>query len=234
MTETARNTDAKVFDSIPVKVETEDVLRIMKARKNTPTLTRIVDELVAESIKIAKPKSMYKVCYVQHRSENTVTLDGHTFQSSVLRQNLEGIERVFPFVATCGTEMDAIQPSSQDMLAAYCWDAIRLILVNTARRHAEKHLKETYLLRQLSRMAPGSLEDWPLPEQGPLFDLLGDATKQIGVTLTDRFLMIPVKSVSGVFFPTEVRFENCQLCQRANCTGRRAPYSAEVSARYGV
>ena len=148
--------------------------------------------------------------------------------------NLEGVERVFPFVATCGTELDAIQPGSQDMLAAYCFETIRLILVNTARRHAEQHLKDTYLLGQLSRMAPGSLDDWPLPQQAPLFDLLGDVTQRIGVTLSDRFLMVPVKSVSGIFFPTEVRFESCQLCQRVNCSGRRAPYDAELAARYGI
>ena len=206
----------------------------MKARRITSTLTRIVDELVQESLEIARPKAAYKVCYIQHRDEDSITLEGRTFSSRVLRRNLEGIERVFPFVATCGTELDAIQPGSQDMLAAYCFETIRLILVNTARRHAEQHLKDTYLLGQVSRMAPGSLEDWPLPQQAPLFDLLGDVTQRIGVTLSDRFLMVPVKSVSGIFFPTEVRFESCQLCQRVNCSGRRALYDAELAARYGI
>ena len=234
MSEVTRDTATAVFDTIPVQLTTEDVLRVMKARRITPTLTRIVDELVRDSIQIAKPKAAYRVCYIQQRDDNSITLDGHTFRSSVLRQNLEGIERVFPFVATCGTELDAIQPGSQDMLAAYCYETIRLIVVDTARRYAEHQLKETYLPGQLSRMAPGSLQDWPLQEQAPLFELLGDVTKLIGVTLTDRFLMIPVKSVSGIFFPTEVRFESCQLCRRPNCSGRRTPFDAELAARYGV
>ena len=36
----------------------------------------------------------------------------------------------------------------------------------------------------------------------------------IGVTLTDTFLMLPNKTVSGIFYPTEVDFVTCQLCHR--------------------
>ena len=117
---------------------------------------------------------------------------------------------------------------------AACADTVRLLLVQAARRHMDKHLKSVYSLPQLSRMAPGSLQDWPLPEQAPLFRLLGDTESLIGVRLTDRHLMIPIKSVSGICFPTEVRFESCQLCQRPVCIGRRAPYNPELATRYGV
>jgi len=44
--------------------------------------------------------------------------------------------------------------------------------------------------------------------------------------------MIPTKSVSGIYFQTEVRWENCQLCPMENCIGRRAPYSPELKKQY--
>ena len=72
-------------------------------------------------------------------------------------------------------------------------------------------------------MNPGPLKDWPLGEQRQLFFLFGDVKQAIGVELTESFLMYPVKSVSGIIFPTEVNYENCQLCPRENCPGRRAP-----------
>ncbi|TFH35076.1 MAG: hypothetical protein E4G93_04330, partial [Dehalococcoidia bacterium] len=73
MSETTPDKTTVIFDSIPVKLDTEDVLRVMKARKITATLTRIADELVAESIKVAKPRATYKVCYIEQRDGNSVT-----------------------------------------------------------------------------------------------------------------------------------------------------------------
>ncbi len=77
-------------------------------------------------------------------------------------------------------------------------------------------------------MNPGSLDDWPLAEQRQLFSVFGDVKKLIGVELTDSFLMVPIKSVSGVVFPTEHRFESCQLCQREGCPNRRAKYDPRL------
>ena len=77
-------------------------------------------------------------------------------------------------------------------------------------------------------MNPGSLEDWPIQQQTQVFELLGDPLRDVGVRLTDSFLMVPIKSVSGIRYPTETSFESCQLCPREKCTGRRAPYDPEL------
>ena len=50
----------------------------------------------------------------------------------------------------------------------------------------------------------------------------------IGVRLSDECLMIPVKSLSGIQFPTEVSFENCQMCPRDGCRNRRASYDPDL------
>ena len=77
-------------------------------------------------------------------------------------------------------------------------------------------------------MTPGSLKDWPLTEQRPLFKLLGDVEGEIGVRLMDSLMMYPKQSASGIIFPTEVRYENCQLCPMENCPGRRAVYDKNL------
>ena len=52
--------------------------------------------------------------------------------------------------------------------------------------------------------------------------------ERLGVRLTDSLLMIPSKSVSGIRFPTEQTFASCQLCPRAGCPSRQAPYDATL------
>jgi len=50
----------------------------------------------------------------------------------------------------------------------------------------------------------------------------GDVQGSIGVALTDSCLMVPNKSVSGIFYPSVSGFESCQLCGKsAALTGAR-------------
>ncbi|MFW5768460.1 MAG: vitamin B12 dependent methionine synthase, partial [Spirochaetota bacterium] len=56
----------------------------------------------------------------------------------------------------------------------------------------------------------------------------GNVDDLIGVTLTDSFLMMPNKTVSGIRFPNEVGFESCELCHREDCPGRRADFNQEL------
>jgi hypothetical protein len=223
-----------LLDRVPFSATVDDVLQAMKVRKVPPSLTRLAEELLARSLEVARPRALARESYVDSRTDDGVTIDGHVFTSHVLRRNLDGVQRVFPFVATCGVELDAVQVGPSDLMASYCMDTIRMLALQTARREMERHLKSVYATGQLSRMAPGSLEDWPLQEQKPLFALLGDVESRIGVKLTDRMLMLPIKSISGIYFPTEVRFESCQLCQRPNCPGRRTPYDAAAAVKFGV
>ncbi len=101
-----------------------------------------------------------------------------------------------------------------------------------AAKQLEDHLKSRHGLSALSSMSPGSLEDWPITQQRQLFSLFEDPAAQLGVRLTEHMLMVPRKSISGIFFPTEVGFQSCQLCPRKDCPGRRAPYDRELRKKY--
>jgi hypothetical protein len=95
----------------------------------------------------------------------------------------------------------------------------------------KEHLIEYYQLGQVSRMSPGSLLDWPIQEQRPLFAILGNTRELIGVHLTEGLMMVPTKSVSGIFFPTEINFVSCQLCPREGCPGRKATHDKDLYDR---
>ncbi len=217
--------DAIVLDDISFRPDLE---RLMKKLRVRDSQVDSFEQLVAEAESIARPKALYKVAYIESREENEVVIDNVSFKSRVMRVNLEGIHRVFPFVATCGRELYDWAKTKDDMLDQFYADAISEAALNTARKALKAHMEERYRLGRTAKMNPGSLEDWPISEQRPLFDLLGDIDEAIGVRLTDSLLMVPSKSVSGIRFPTEQNFASCQLCPREGCPSRQAPYDPDL------
>jgi hypothetical protein len=157
-----------------------------------------------------------------------VTVDGITFKSRVLRVNLENVYRVFPYVITCGLELEEWSKKIADFLQEFWAEEIKETVLYMARDSFIKQVREYHQLGQVARMNPGSLADWPIEEQRPLFTLLGNAQELIGVHLTSSLMMVPTKSVSGIIFPTEFDFTSCQLCPREVCPGRKAPYDKEL------
>ena len=125
-------------------------------------------------------------------------------------------------------ELEDWSNSIDDMLKGYWAEAIKRMALGSAMNALAEHLMEHYRPGRTSSMSPGSLADWPIQEQRTLFKVLGNTRDSIGVQLTDSFLMIPTKSVSGIWFPTETTFESCQLCPRTDCPGRRAPYDKDL------
>ena len=195
-------------------------LHIREDSDDLQDLRRLADK--AQSV--ARPKAMYKIGYIDDRGESSVVVDGVTFTSRILRVNLEQAHRVFLYVATCGKELEAWAKSLDDLLHRYWAEAIQEAALRAASQAAHRHIVESHRLTKTATMAPGSLNEWPLSEQRPLFACLGDPEGEIGVHLSDSLLMVPAKSISGIRFPTAESFESCQLCPRENCPGRRAPY----------
>jgi hypothetical protein len=152
------------------------------------------------------------------------------FVSKVLRANLEEVERVFPYVATCGPELDTIPLADDDIFGQFCRDTIKEIALYAAISHLNGYLKEAYALEKLVSMNPGSgdVDVWPIEQQRELFAFFGDVEAAIGVVLTDSCLMVPNKSVSGLLYPSEHDFASCQLCHREKCPGRRAPFDPHL------
>jgi hypothetical protein len=127
------------------------------------------------------------------------------------------------------------EASSQgDLLHQFYLESLGDMALSMSERRLRKHLKSHYGLEKLSSMSPGSLKDWPIEEQKPLFSLLGDVKRLVGVRLTEKMLMIPRKSISGIFFPKEVTFLSCQLCPRERCPSRIAPYDDKLRKMYGL
>ncbi len=218
------------LDSIPFEIDVGDLARKLHVESHGHYMERFTQ--VLESARaVARPKAMYRMAYIESKGDEHVVIDGVRLTSRVLRVNLEEAHRVFPYVATCGTELEEWAKSVDDMLERFWADAIMEAALRVAVHTLGEHIAEHLQPGRTATMNPGSLADWPLEQQRGLFQLLGNTREAIGVELTDSFLMVPIKSVSGLRFPLDVTYENCQLCPRDPCPGRRAPYDPDLYAQ---
>jgi hypothetical protein len=227
-----RNVSVEILEDIPVNLDTEDIKK--KLHMEGKSEWRSVQRLAEEAQSLIRARAVYRVCYIESKSEDGIVIEGKLLKSRVLRRNLEDVGRVFPYVVTIGNEIEDRGKECKDVLEQYYLDTIGNVALAAARRYLENQLKSKFALDGMSLMSPGSLKDWGLEEQRPLFSILEDVEGAIGVHLTETFLMLPRKSLSGIYFPTEVPFYSCQLCPRKNCPSRKAKYRETLAREYGV
>jgi len=96
----------EVLNSIPIDIDLETVLRRMQVRNRSESIIKNVEEMLEVARPIAKPKAVYDVVYVDNKNGDSLEVGGVKFTSRVLRVNLDKVERVFPYVVTCGNELD--------------------------------------------------------------------------------------------------------------------------------
>lgn len=177
-----------------------------------------------------QPKALYELVFIEERDGDSVVFDGVRFRSAVLAENLKDVERVFAFVTTCGNELEGISYEPDPFMGPFWLDALKALALNAATSALRDELGRRYGLEGYATMNPGAadVDVWPIEQQRLLFSLFGDVKELIGVSLTDSYLMLPTKTVSGIFFETDASFINCQLCTREVCPSRRAKYSGTV------
>jgi len=221
-----------ILKNIPVKVDPQKVRKILRLERNRDA--QLVESLIEKAKTRIVPQAAFKLCYIDEKVDDAVIVEGLHLQSKILRKNLDAVERLFPYVVTLGPGLAETFGGTNDPLEKYYLDVIGNVALNAARKHLHDHLCKKFALKKISFMSPGSLQEWPIEAQSQLFQLLTDVEGAIGVRLTPSFLMIPTKSVSGIYFQTEVSFFNCQLCQRGQCPGRKARYDENLARDYGI
>ena len=217
------------LQDIPFSLHAELLMRQLRIQPGTDN-AKAFAELLAKVTEVGRPKATYEVCFIEDKADESVVLNGVRLTSRALRRNLDPVERVFPYVATCGTEADAIAVPHDDAVQAFWLWTIKEALLDAATEYLYDHLATRYRMTHWATMDPGSGDAgvWPIEQQKELFSVLGDVEARIGVRLTDSMLMIPTMSVSGIVFPTETEFASCQVCHREGCPRRTAPFDEAV------
>ena len=222
----------EVIENIPVKLDADELVKGLRIRRNVGYFRDKLDALIETIAPIMNPKAVYSVSFVDKIEGDSVTIGDTVFTSKVVRMNLEKVGRVFPYIVTAGVELDVVDLSKG--LSAMLLDQVKNVVVTKANLYLTNHITEKYGIKRLSSVGPGRLDEWPITQQRELFSLFGDNVDRIGVSLTKTCLMVPVKTVSGLLFPSEAGFESCELCSREKCMGRRAAFDPKQVELFGV
>ncbi len=211
-----------IFDAIPVRFDLNSIAEKVRIRTGSEPSAQRLRVLAEEAAKVAHPKAAFKFCSLKVIDDERVDMGGVILTSSLLREKVEHLGRAFPYLATEGIELSKWSASfsldDRPLIAA-----LREAVVKQYEEMLETRITEQYGIRQVSAMKPGSLAFWPISEQEHLFRLLGPLPGKLGVTLLPNLMMDPVYSLAGIFFQTDKKFYNCQLCPEKDCPNRKVP-----------
>jgi len=225
-----KKSQSRVLNNIPFVINIEKLFLELKL-DNSSEYSKELFELVQLAAPLLKPKAIFKVGNIESRNGDVVKIDGVDFSGHVLKTNLEKVEKVFPFIATCGNELENLGIRQDDFLKKFWIDSIKEQALHACVDHLKEMIKKNYGLNRLPSMSPGSGGNnvWQIEQQKPLFSLFGNVEQEIGVKLTDSYLMIPNKSVSGIYFAGDIDFISCRLCDREDCRERKAFYNKNLN-----
>lgn len=208
-----------------MKIDRKEVFRYMGERGNEPSAEILteVERACSRMESLAQPHYVYKL-FSPEFEENSVIIGGKRFTSNALSKHLRGAEKVAVLAGTLGTGSDlAIRESAVlgtvNIAAAQAAGAAMLEQVlDEVCTVIEKECG----LFPMQRFSAG-YGDFPLEYQEDILSLC-DATKRIGITLTDNMMMIPTKSVTafvGLKSQPCNHKVSCKECNKKDCDYRR-------------
>lgn len=208
----------------------KEVRRYLGYGQNIPDdrVEELIEICIKEVEAAANPKSIHRRFDVHISFDDYIEAAGLRMHSSNLARNLKGCEEVVFFAATLGMEVDRLLSKyiKLDMAKAAVVQATAAAVIeqycNTCQHVIEEEVaKEGLYVRP--RFSPG-YGDLDLAIQ-PQFLSVINATKIIGITLSDGGIMLPEKSVSAVMGLSRVNsrchIEGCEICGKTNCIYKR-------------
>ncbi|HPJ22861.1 MAG TPA: vitamin B12 dependent-methionine synthase activation domain-containing protein [Clostridia bacterium] len=211
-----------LIENIELKYNVEAMKN--KLRIDEPEDVELFDSMIEKAMSIGNAKLAFGEAYITERFDDGVSIDSYRFHCRLMKNNLMEVNRVFPFVATCGRELYEWARGIDDVFIQYWADHIMEVTLRNAIAHLYDTVRTAYGVSKIASMNPGSLDGWPIEQQVELFELLENKNRDLGVELTESFLMVPQKSVSGILFKSKSGYTNCKLCEMVNCPSRRAPF----------
>ena len=205
----------------------KETLRYIGANtnKDDEDLVALAQEAIAR-VEQASKRHALASCLECYPVQSGVWFDDHFVRSVQLSEHLQGCREGYLFAATLGAEVDRL----------LCRDAVSRPSLAVAEQAAAAAVLEAYAdevcteleqslngLHCRTRFSPG-YGDFSLSEQVFLLQTL-DATKRIGISCTDAFMLTPTKSITAVIGvsknPSRCTAKGCECCSKTDCMFRR-------------
>jgi len=227
-----RSKDREVLRNIPVYPDASRVIRRLSFfRDLTPDIEEVA-RLVKQVGSLARPVAVYKSSPVQDNIGNDLKIEDIKFTNVLLRVNLKQVDRVFPYVVTCGEETEAWLNSGNLSGLSRVVNIIQEMILAETLEYLRCYITNRYKLEYLWSLQPGDMQAWPVEDRALLLTILGNVEEIAGVRLSSSGSLVPQFSACGIFYDTEMEFEGCQVCPQEPCMGRRAPYCEDLARKF--
>lgn len=188
----------------------------------------IIQDILKELEEICSPSYGFSICRGGKKDKEHLWVEDKILNTgAIITSALREAEYFALFTATIGNDFDQYVHKLQkqdDMVKAFIADSLGSILVEACVSLLMKSLEESMQSsgwQTSNNYSPGYC-DWQLTEQEKLFSFF--PPHFCGITLTSSFLMLPVKSVSGIIGIGEKirkRAYGCEICTMKNCAKKK-------------
>jgi len=214
-----------------IEIDKQQLLRSIGYSNSTPParVTSLVDDYLENIHELIEPSFYYVIKDILLVWGSNTIIDGPVaFKSEVVSRLLGRCGKVAVFIVTIGSCLEEmVQCLAEDklILQATVLDAVGSATVDMLADSVQDRIRQVVSLEGLSVsrcFGPGHC-DWDVSQQELVFKTLNG--NHAGVCLTDRYLMLPQKSASGIIGigpASEVEDYNpCRTCEKKDCSGRR-------------
>lgn len=191
------------------------------------TVAAMIDDCIAEVEAAAVPKSIHERFPLIFTEDGFQVASLH-LRSRSLQRNLAGCEEVYLFAATLGIAVDTLirRTALMDSAKGAVMQAAAAAVIEAFCDGENEQLRKEAAVEGLflrPRFSPG-YGDLSLACQRDFLNLL-KAQKNIGLTVTDSGLMVPVKSVTAIIGISRensaCHLQGCEICPKTDCAFRR-------------
>jgi hypothetical protein len=224
----------EILDEINLEIP-EDTGRDFLEKIMGGTLNALMEKLLKDKTSICieniTPRAIYDRFEIEKVDDDMVYFkSGDIFCGPHISKILTGSKIAILYIFTLGNRIDQViseESKSGNTLSAIIMDAITTSMLDTLDDYVGKRIKRKGIEQPnwcaTCSYSPGQYK-WTIEEQKKIFEMIDG--NSIGVELNESYLMLPFKSISGVYgFGPEERIDRtrvaCDLCPRENCIGRR-------------
>lgn len=223
-------------ENLALRLTAEDVLRGQGIDPGRAS-TRLVEQARAaatEAQALVHPAALHRVLEVTGGGTAHVAYPGGRFQGELVGRAMAGAQCLQVALCTIGLSLEERVHAliRRDVAAGLALDGAGTAALRLVAQAVEAIIAEEAHARGRTlgmRVFPGQ-EGWPIEQQRHVFALL--PAEEIGVRLTDSYLMLPTKSVSFVVperAETKPEERPCDLCsKRFRCAWRRQGSTGEA------
>ena len=185
----------KLQNTAALSIDNKEVERYLRVYKSEAVLENLISESIKEVQKVASLNAVFLKTVVLVKNEE-IKLDFDTIKSENLSKNLFSCKEAYVFCATIGIEVDRLikKYSKIEPSRAMVIDSVASALVESFCDYINDFLAKD---KELSPRFSCGYGDFEIQHQASILNAL-DASKKIGVTLSDSYMMTPSKTVTAI------------------------------------